>query len=328
MKLSMIVPCYNEGENVEPMYRAIRGALQLSGISYEVIFVNDGSKDDTMEHLKSIYDRHSKHVRIISFSRNFGKEAAIYAGLKASKGEYTTIIDADLQQRPELVLDMIKQLDEDESIDLVAAYQEVRHEGMMLTFFKKCFYRIINRMSDVEFKSGASDFRTMRRYVVDAILDLPENYRFSKGIFSWVGFETYYMPYVVEERAAGTSKWSFWKLFRYAMEGIMAFTTAPLRAATMLGVTVSLLSIIYMVVVVIQKIFFSIDIPGYPTLITVILLLGGIQLLVLGIMGEYLAKTYMQGKHRPIFIARERIGFDTKEEDGKQSDGTDKETIQ
>lgn len=327
MKLSMIVPCYNEGENIEPMYRAIRGALQLTSISYEVIFVNDGSKDDTLEKLKDVYERHNKHIRIISFSRNFGKEAAIYAGLKAASGEYTTIIDADLQQRPELVLDMIKLLDEDTSIDMVAAYQDIRHEGMVLTFFKKCFYRLINRMSDVEFKEGASDFRTMRRYVVDAILDLPENYRFSKGIFSWVGFETYYMPYVVEQRAAGSSKWSFWKLFRYAMEGIMAFTTAPLRAATMAGGFVSLLAIVYMIVVVVQKIFFSIDIPGYPTLITVILLLGGIQLMVLGIMGEYLAKTYMQGKHRPIFIARERIGF-MEEEDSNQDDKVDKKDVQ
>ena len=244
-------------------------------------------------------------VKIIDFSRNFGKEAAIYAGLRETTGEYISLIDADLQQNPEFVLKMVNILDENREYDCVAAYQEKRNEGKVKIFFKNCFYKIINKMADIEFVNGASDFRTFRRNMCEAILEMSEYHRFSKGIFSWVGFNTYYMPYSADERLSGTSKWSFLKLCKYAIEGIVAFTTTPLRISTMIGTLTSFASLIYMLVVIIQKLAFGIAIPGYATIVVLILFLGGIQLLSLGIIGEYLSKTYIQTKGRPIYIAKE-----------------------
>ena len=318
MKLSLVVPCYNEQDNVELFYDAAVNAFANKGFDYEIVFVNDGSRDETMLRLREIYNK-SKNVRVVGFSRNFGKESAIYAGLKESEGDYVCIIDADLQQRPELVLDMMKVLDENEDYDSVACYQEDRHESKVLSFFKNCFYKLINRMAEIEFRSGASDFRLFRRRVVEAVLSMSEYYRFSKGIFSWVGFNTCYMPYEVEERANGHSKWSFWKLFKYAMDGIIAFTTLPLRLATFIGLFTSAASIIYMIVVIIQKLAFSIDVPGYATIVVLILLLGGLQLFCIGVLGEYLSKTYVESKHRPIYIAKEVLDYRTREgrEDNK-----------
>lgn len=304
MKVSLIVPCYNEQDNVREFHRIAVQAFADSSYSYEFIFINDGSKDNTLPVLKQLYKEDTAHVNVISFSRNFGKEAAIYAGLKNVTGDYVTIIDADLQQRPELVLDMLAILEKDDSYDCVAAYQKERNEGMILKAFKNLFYKIINKMSEVKFQSGASDFRTMRRQMADALLSLPEYHRFSKGLFSWVGFDTYFMPYVAEERFSGSSKWSFISLFRYAVNGIVAFSVSPLKIATFLGTLFSGASILYMLVVIIQKLFFSIDIPGYPTLVSIILLLGGLQLLILGILGEYLARMYIEGKNRPVYIEK------------------------
>lgn len=305
MKLSLVVPCYNEQDNVALFFDVVTKCFQDIKYEYEIIFVNDGSKDNTYKKLKEIFSKNSKYVKVINFSRNFGKEAAIYAGLKNATGDFVSIIDADLQQRPEVVLEMLANLEEDEDLDCVAAYQETRSENKTLGFLKSMFYKLINHMSEVNFVTGASDFRTFRRHVVDAILEMPEYSRFSKGIFSWVGFNTKYIPYVAEERANGDSKWSFWKLFKYAVEGIIAFTTVPLKIATFLGMVVSSLSIVYLIFVVGQKVFFSINIPGYATIITLILLLGGLQLLILGIIGEYLARTYIEAKKRPIYIAKE-----------------------
>lgn len=304
MKVSLIVPCYNEQDNVREFHRAAENTFKNTDYDYEFIFVNDGSKDNTLTILKELYREDTAHVNVVSFSRNFGKESAIYAGLKNISGDYVTVIDADLQQRPELVLDMLDILEKDETYDCVAAYQKERHEGPVLKFFKNLFYKLINKMSDVEFRSGASDFRTMRRPVADAILSLPEYHRFSKGIFAWVGFETYFMPYIAEERFSGSSKWSFVSLFKYAINGIVAFTVAPLKLATFLGALFSGASLIYLIVVFIQKIFFSIDIPGYPTLVSLILLLGGLQLFILGILGEYISRMYIEGKKRPIYIEK------------------------
>lgn len=314
MKLSLVVPCYNEQDNVELFYDAVKNAFENKNFDYEIIFVNDGSQDDTMKRLKGIYER-TDNVKVIGFSRNFGKESAMYAGLKESRGDYVSIIDADLQQRPELVVEMLNILENNEEYDAVACYQEDRKESKILSAFKNCFYALINKMSEIEFRSGASDFRLLRRTVVEAVLSMGEYKRFSKGIFSWVGFNTYYMPYTVEERANGTSKWSFWKLFKYAMEGIIAFTTLPLRLATVIGLATSALSILYMIVVIIQKLCFSIAVPGYATIVVLILLLGGLQLFCIGVLGEYLSKTYVESKHRPIYIARQILDYKDKNKD-------------
>lgn len=312
MKLSLVIPCYNEQDNVELFYNTATEVFKDKGFDYELIFVNDGSRDQTMDKLRHIYEISDENVKVVGFSRNFGKESAIYAGLKESRGEMVCLIDADMQQRPELVLDMMAVLDKDPNYDAVACYQEDRRESKILSAFKNRFYKIINKTSEIEFKSGASDFRLLRRRVVDAVLSMSEYHRFSKGIFSWVGFNTYYMPYIVEDRANGTSKWNFAKLFKYAMDGIIAFTTTPLKIATYIGLTSSAASIIYMIVVIIQKLAFGIKVPGYATTVVLILLLGGLQLFCTGMVGEYLARTYIETKHRPIYIAREVLDYEDK----------------
>ena len=307
MKLSLVVPCYNEEENVRAFYEAAVTAFDGCGYDYELVMVNDGSRDNTLAELKKLYreKRDVTPLTIVSFSRNFGKEAAIYAGLRHSRGDMVCLIDADLQQRPEIVREMVRFLDENEEYDCVAAYQEERSEGHVLSFFKKGFYNLINKMSDVKFTKGASDFRTCRRTMVNAILSMTEYHRFSKGIFAWVGFETKFIPYHAEQRHAGTTKWSFWKLVRYAIDGIIGFSTSPLRFATFTGAAFSGLSLLYLIVVILKKLIFGNDVPGYPTLVVLILLIGGIQMLMLGIVGEYIARIYIQGKGRPVYIEKE-----------------------
>ncbi len=305
MKLSLIIPCYNEEGNVQPMYEKVVSTFTGKIDSYEFVFVNDGSSDATAAKLKEIYRSAEQPVKVVNFSRNFGKEAAIYAGLQHVSGDYISIIDADLQQDPAYVLQMVDFLEEHEDYDSVAAFQEERKESAFMSKTKNAFYKIINKISDTEFVSGASDFRTFRSRVKDAILQMSEYHRFSKGIFSWVGFQTYYMPYNVDDRLTGTSKWSFWKLMKYAIEGIVAFTTVPLKLSTWVGSLTSLAALIYIIVVIIQKLAYEIDVPGYATIVVLILFLGGMQLLALGIIGEYLSRTYIQSKHRPIYLARE-----------------------
>ena len=309
MKLSLVVPCYNEEDNVRAFYEAVHTAFAGCGYSYELVMVNDGSRDKTLPRLKELYEekKNEANLTIISFSRNFGKEAAILAGMRRAKGDLVCLIDADLQQRPEIVREMVEILDEHEEYDCVAAFQEERNEGAVLNFFKNGFYWLINKMTDVKFMRGASDFRTCRRNMVEAILSLPEYHRFSKGIFAWVGFETKFIPYHAEERNAGTSKWSFFKLVRYAIDGIIAFSTSPLRIATITGALFSSLSMIYLIIVVLQKLISGNEVPGYPTLVVLILLIGGIQMLMLGIVGEYIARIYMQDKNRPVYIEKEVI---------------------
>ena len=308
IELSFIVPCYNEAKNVSLFYERVCAVFENTDIDYECVFIDDGSEDFTLTALKElIEDFPQKHITILSFSRNFGKEAAILAGLREASGNYMCIIDADLQQDPQYVLEMLQILKENEEYDSVAAYQSVRREGRILSGFKKLFYKIINRITDIQFVNGASDFRLFRKCVTEAILELPEHQRFTKGIFSWVGFKTYYFPYEVKARENGESSWSFWKLFRYAIEGIVSFTTLPLHISVWLGFLVSLAAFLYLIVVVIQKIWFGIDIAGYPTIIVLILLLGGVQLLVMGVIGEYLAKTYLEVKQRPVYIVKERL---------------------
>ena len=305
MKLSLIVPCYNEAENVAAFQEAVISAFSGCGYDYEIVFIDDGSKDATFHNLKKLYAAQKCPVKVVSFSRNFGKEAGLYAGLQHATGEYLCLIDADLQQRPEIARDMVKILDEKENIDVVAAYQDRRGEGKVLSFFKKSFYAIINKLSKVQLQPDASDFRCFRRSVAESIMKLTEYHRFSKGIFAWVGYETEFIPYTAAQRHAGQTKWNFGKLLNYAIEGIIGFSTAPLRLATCIGSVTGVAAVLYLIVVVLQKLIWGIDIPGYATIIVLILLLGGIQLLCIGIIGEYVGRIFEQSKDRPIYIAKE-----------------------
>ena len=301
MDLSIVVPCYNEEGNVELFYEEVQMVFKGKKIKYEIVFVNDGSSDNTLDRLTNIVDQKKQNIKVINFSRNFGKEAAMYAGLKEAEGELVTIIDADLQQRPELILRMIDILNENEQFDSVAAFQEVRKEGKVLTFFKDTFYKVINSMSTVPFVQGASDFRTFRRKVVDSILELSEYHRFSKGIFSFVGYNTYYLPYEVEERNSGTSKWNFFKLFNYAIDGIVAFTTSPLRAPFYISIVTFLVGFIYFIVALFK------GVSEFTVILLVMLFLFSLLFMVVGVIGEYLSRTYIQVKQRPIYIVKERL---------------------
>lgn len=307
MDLSLVIPCFNEAENIALFYDTVESCFTDKGFSYELVFVNDGSRDNTLNNLKELVKNRKGNIQVVSFSRNFGKESAIYAGLSRAKGDMVCIIDADLQQRPEVVLQMKDILDTKLEVDCVAAFQQKRKEGKVLSSFKSCFYKIINKVSEVDFVNGASDFRLMRRSMVNAILSMTEYHRFSKGIFSWVGFNTEHMAYEAQPREHGETKWGFFKLFKYAIDGIVAFSTAPLKLATFIGFLSAVLSVIYLVVVVIQKLFFGIDVPGYATIVVLVLLLGGLILFCLGIIGEYLSKIYVQMKNRPIYIEKEYV---------------------
>lgn len=306
MKLSLIVPCYNEEGNVEKFYDIVNTAFENKVENYEFVFVNDGSKDETGKRLKNLYcNKNSKNnIQILTFSRNFGKEAAIYAGLSKAKGDVVCLIDADLQQRPEVVLEMLDVMNSDDDIDCVTAYQKTRKENKAVSYAKSAFYKIINKISDVEFVNGASDFRLMKRSVVEAVLQMTEYHRFSKGMFSYVGFNTKYIPYEVAERESGESKWGVKKLIKYAFEGIFAFSTAPLKIAMYMGILMLLLSVIGFVVS-----FFTGEALAVSTvlIISALFLTGGIVLVCIGIVGEYLSKMYIQGKNRPVYILKEHL---------------------
>ena len=310
MKLSLVVPCYNVAENVSMFQDAVISAFEGCNYDYEIVYVNDGSRDATLHNLKKLFQAQRCPVKVVSFSRNFGKEAGIYAGMAQASGEYISLIDADLQQRPEIVRDMVKILDEQPEYDVVAAYQDRRGEGKVLSWFKKSFYSLINRLSNVKLKSDASDFRTFRRSVRDSILDLAEYHRFSKGIFAWVGYNTCFIPYTACERVAGETKWNFRKLFNYAVDGIIGYSTAPLRLATYLGSLTAFSAIIYLIIVVLQKLIAGIDVPGFATIIVLILLLGSMQLICIGIIGEYVGRTFEQSKNRPVYIAKEILTYE------------------
>ena len=312
MKLSLVVPCYNEAENVAAFQEAVISAFDGCGYDYEIIYVDDGSRDATLHNLKKLFQAQKCPVKVISFSRNFGKESGLYAGLEHAGGEYISLIDADLQQRPEIVREMVQILDQEPGYDVVAAYQDRRGEGKVLSFFKRSFYSVINMLSNVTLQPDASDFRTFRRSVRDSILDLMEYHRFSKGIFAWVGYETKFIPYTACERAAGTTKWNFWKLLNYAIEGIIGYSTAPLRLATCLGGISGVAAVLYLIWVVLEKLIWGIDVPGYATIIVLILFFGCMQLFCIGIIGEYVGRTFEQTKHRPIYIAKEILDYEKK----------------
>ena len=305
-KVSMIIPCYNEEGNVKLFYNEAVKAYKDQNYKLELVFIDDGSKDNTLKILKDLIKEKDCEIKVLSFSRNFGKEAAIYAGLNNVDGDYTVIIDADLQQPPELTIKMANILDENE-YDCVCYYQEERIENKLLSKIKNVFYKAMNNLSEVELKQGASDFRMFNQKVKNSLLEIKEYYRFSKGIFSWIGYNTQYLPYIPKQRNSGTTKWNFIKLLKYGISGIISFSTMPLKLATYSGLTLSLIAFIYLFVIIIQKLFFEISVPGYPTVISCILLIGGFQLFCIGIIGEYLGKTYIETKNRPIYIIKEEI---------------------
>lgn len=307
MKLSIIIPCYNEEKSIPLFFQeALKHTAKLD-CELEFICVNDGSKDNTLSVLNEQKSVVPAPMTILDFSRNFGKEAAILAGLKESTGDYVVIMDADLQDPPHLLPEMLQAL-MSEDYDSIATYRIDRQgEPKIRSFFARNFYKLINRISDVEIVDGARDYRMMNRNMVDAILSLTEYHRFSKGIFVWVGFKTKYLSFENVERVAGETKWSFWKLFKYAIEGIVAFTTVPLRISMMFGMLVSLLAFLYMIFVFVKAALFGDPVAGYPSMMVMILFLGGIQLLGIGVVGEYLSKTYMEVKRRPNFIIKQKL---------------------
>ena len=304
-KISIIVPCYNEEEALPHFYSEIdKISKKMKNVDFEFMFVNDGSRDNTLEEFRKLAKK-DKRVRYISFSRNFGKEAAMYAGLENATGDYLTVMDADLQDPPALLPDMYNYIKND-GYDCVGTRRVTRKgEPPIRSFFARCFYKLINKMSKVEMVDGARDYRLMTRQVVDSITSLEEYNRYSKGLFSFVGYNTKWLEYENIERVAGETKWSFWKLFKYAIEGIVAFTTVPLSMASIFGILFCFLALVAIILIIIRTCCFGDPVAGWPSLVCIILMVSGVQLLCLGIMGQYLAKTYLETKKRPVYIVKE-----------------------
>ncbi len=305
-KISIIVPCYNEEEAMPIFYKEITKVADKmkKKADFEFIFVNDGSKDKTLEVARELSDK-DKRVRYVSFSRNFGKEAGMLAGLEASRGDYVAIMDVDLQDPPALIEEMYDTLKEG-VYDCVATRRVSRDgEPPVRSFFAELYYKLINKISKTEIVNGARDFRLMTRQMVDSILELKEYNRFSKGIFSWVGYNTKWLEYKNVERVAGTTKWNFWKLFLYSLESIVAFSTVPLAIASILGILFCLIAFIMIIVIIIKTLTVGDPVAGWPSLICIILLVSGIQLFCMGIIGQYLSKTYLEVKKRPVYIVKE-----------------------
>ena len=327
MKLvSVVVPCYNEQEVLPMFYDEITKVTgQMSKtypeLTFEYLFINDGSKDTTLDILRSLAEKDSR-VRYISFSRNFGKESGMFAGLKNAKGDYIVVMDADLQHPPAFLPEMYSYVRNGEFDCATTRRVSRKGESKIRSWFARMFYKIMNKISQTEIVDGAQDFRFMTRQMVDAILDMSEYNRFSKGIFSWVGFKVRYIEYENVERPAGTTSWSFWGLFKYSLEGIMAFSTAPLAIASMLGIICCLIAFVLIVITIIKSILGFNDAPdGYPTIVCLIFLFSGLQLFSTGILGQYLSKTYLETKKRPIYITKEteEIYLNRKKEEAAHS---------
>jgi glycosyltransferase involved in cell wall biosynthesis len=303
-KISLVIPCYNEEQALPFLYEELKSvASVMSGQDFEFVFVNDGSRDKTLNIVKELREA-DKRVRYVSFSRNFGKEAAILAGLKAAKGDYVAMIDADLQDPPMLITEMYRSIKE-EGYDCVATHRiDRKGEPAIRSFFARKFYQLINRISDTKLVDGARDFRLMTRQMVNSIIELPEYNRFSKGIFEWVGFNTKWISFENIERVAGETKWSFWGLFFYSLEGIVAFSTRPLAIASVFGLLFFLISLV-MIFVIVANWIWATPVSGYTSTICIILFIGGIQLFCLGILGQYLSKMYLETKRRPVYIVKE-----------------------
>ena len=306
-KLSIVVPCYNEEKVINVFYDRIMKVVESfkENYNYELVFIDDGSKDNTFQELKKLRNKNG-NIKVISFSRNFGKEAGIYAGLSNSVGDLVVVIDADCQHPPETILEMLRYIEE--GYDTVATRRTNRKgEPIIKSFLSGMFYKFINKFMEIKLEQNAQDFRMMNRKVVEAILSLDEYNRFSKGIFSWVGFDCKYIEVENEERAAGNSKWGIKSLFNYAIEGITSFTTAPLKLATFLGLIVFILSLVFGIEIIVQTLVLGKDTPGYASIIVSVLFMGGVQLLCIGILSEYISKMYMEIKNRPKFIVKEKI---------------------
>ena len=304
-KISVIVPCYNEEESLPLFYKEINKVIdKMSNVSFELIFVDDGSSDRTLDIIKQFLKKDT-NIRYISFSRNFGKEAAIYAGLLYSMGDYVTLLDADLQEPPKLIEKMYKIITT-KDVDIVALKTDTHKEyGIFRRFFTRCYYKLISKLSKVEMVPGARDFRLMKRQVVNAVLELKEYNRYSKGIFSFVGFKTKWLTYEVPKRVAGNSKWSFFKLFTYAIDAIIGYSTVPLTIAVFVGVLFCLISLIAIIFIIVRTLIFGDPVAGWPSLVCIMFFLSGIQLFCTGISGAYISKTYTEVKGRPIYIIRE-----------------------
>ena len=304
-KISVIVPCYNEQEALPIFYEEItKVAKQMNKVAFEFLFINDGSKDTTLEILRNL-SISDKRVRYVSFSRNFGKEAAMYAGLEQATGDYVVLMDADLQDPPALLPEMYMAIVQ-EGYDSVATRRVPRAgEPPIRSFFARMFYKIINKISNADIVDGARDYRLMTRQMVDAILSMSEYNRFSKGIFGWVGFQTKWLAYENVERVAGETKWNFWKLFLYSLEGIVAFSTVPLTIASLFGILFCIIAFVLIVIIVARTLLFGDPTSGWPSLACILFFVSGIQLFCMGIMGQYLSKTYLETKKRPIYIMKE-----------------------
>ncbi|EFQ56615.1 glycosyltransferase family 2 protein [Streptococcus downei] len=305
-KLSIVVPCYNEEATIHPFLAETQKVEQaMAGqLSFDYLFVNDGSKDQTLQVLREV-SRQFANVHYLSFSRNFGKEAALLAGLEAADGDLITVMDADLQDPPELLQEMYAKVEE--GFDVVGTRRSDRKgEPVLRSFFARSFYWLVNKISDTEMVDGARDFRLMTRQVVDSILELGEVNRFSKGLFSWVGYDVTYLPYENRERVAGDTSWNFWSLLRYSIDGFINFSEAPLNLATWAGLASFILSIFAIIFVVIRRLIFGDPVSGWASTISIIMFLGGLQLLALGIIGKYIAKIFLETKKRPVYIVKEK----------------------
>lgn len=304
-KITVIVPCYNEEQAIHYFYEEIeRVAALMPENEFEYLFIDDGSRDGTMRCIRELREK-DKRVKFVSFSRNFGKEAAIYAGLTHATGDYVAIMDADLQDPPSLLPEMYRAVTQ-EGYDSAATRRVTRKgEPPIRSFFARCFYRLMNRISDVELMDGARDYRLMNRQYVDALLSLGEYNRFSKGLFGWVGFKTKWLEFENVERVAGETKWSFWKLFKYSLDGIVAFSSTPLYISSILGAGMCGVALMAIIFIIVRQLLFGGSAYGWPSMACIVILMGGLQLLCIGILGLYLSKAYLEVKHRPIYIVKE-----------------------
>lgn len=303
--LTIIVPCYNEEEALPLFYDEVSKYIGELPVDTEILLINDGSKDKTLEVMKNLHKK-DKRIHYISFSRNFGKESAMYAGLKEAKGDYVVFMDADLQDPPKLLKEMLESI-QNEDYDSVATRRVTRKgEPPIRSFFARLFYKIINKISNANIVDGARDYRMMTRMMADAIIEMGEYNRFSKGIFGWVGFKTKWLAYENVNRVAGETKWSFWKLFKYSLEGITAFSTVPLVLSSVLGVLFCFIAFLMIIVIIVRTLIFGDPTSGWPSMVCIIFLVSGLQLFCIGIMGQYLSKTYLETKKRPIYIIKEK----------------------
>ena len=303
--ISIVVPCYNEEESLPAFFKEVEKVREQLTHEIEYIFVNDGSKDNTLNCLKELHKQHPDRVRYLSFSRNFGKEAGLYAGLQATKGDLVTVMDADLQDPPELLPQMV-QIIESEDIDCVGTRRTTRDgEPPIRSLFARMFYKLINKIGETQMVDGARDFRLMTRQMVDSILELTEYNRFSKGIFSWVGYNTKYLSYENRERVAGETSWSFWSLLSYSIDGIINFSEMPLNIASYVGALSCVGSVLFMIIILFRTLMYGDPTSGWPSMVCIFLFVGGLQLLCLGIIGKYIGKIFMETKRRPIYIIKE-----------------------